>query len=534
MKRPFESSFYDRGYNEYSYAQNNPADGESHLANKKSKTPQMKFKLIPVIFTAALTSVMTLFVVSHFQNRVPYFTVAGNEKKTPVSFASYGNEAVRGATSINFEVAAEASVKAVVHIKTTTNGRTVMATSNDVFSRMFGPQQYYIPPQQEAGSGVVISADGYIVTNNHVVANGDEVEVTFSDRYTTKAKVVGTDPSTDIAVLKVEGRDNLNYLQFGNSDDAKLGQWVLAVGYPLTLDATVTAGIISAKGRSLGVNKRQSASAIESFIQTDAAVNPGNSGGALVNTSGQLIGINSAIASPTGSYAGYSYAIPSNIVRKAVNDLTKYGTVQRAYMGVKYVDGTSSSPEAISKYGLDKSSGVYVDEVIPNSGAAKAGLAKGDFITHINGQPVNNQSEVQGQIANFQPGDNVSVKYLRNSKEYIANVLLTNMKLTTDIIKGDAPVKLLGATFRALNDKEKSDYNLKGGVVVSDPGRGSFAQQTKMNKGFIILSINNTAITSLNDLQQVMANNNTLQIGGTYPGHQGMYYYGLNNVQEGD
>jgi serine protease Do len=488
----------------------------------------MKFKLFPVILTAALTSVMTLFAVSYFQNRIPYFTVASNSQKTPVSFASYGNNNTVSAGGINFEAAAETAVNAVVHIKTTTSGRTVVASSNDIFGRMSGPQQYYIPPQQEAGSGVVISADGYIVTNNHVVANGDEVTVTFNNRYTTNARVVGTDPNTDIAVLKIEGKNNLKYLEFGNSDDAKLGQWVLAVGYPLTLDATVTAGIISAKGRSIGVNKQSAA--IESFIQTDAAVNPGNSGGALVNTSGQLIGINSAIASPTGSYAGYSYAIPSNIVRKAVNDLMKYGSVQRAYMGLEYVDGSTASPEAIKKYGLDKMNGVYVNRVLPNSGAAKAGIAKGDFVTHINGQPVNNQSEVQGQIANFHPGDNVSVNYSRDGKTYTTTVQLTNMNNTTDIIKGEGTLQLLGTTFRPVNDDEKTKYNLRGGVVVADPGKGAIAKQAQLPKGFIILSINNTAINSLSDLQSAFGNNSNMQIGGIYPGRQGMYYFGLNNV----
>lgn len=486
----------------------------------------MKFKLLPVILTAAMTSVVTLFVVSRFQTNVPYFSMA--ESKTPVKFASYDNNAVSGSGIVSFEAAAANSVKAVVHIKTTTQGRTVIANSNDMFSRLFGPQQYYIPPTQEAGSGVVISADGYIVTNNHVVANGDEVAVTFSDRYTTKAKVVGTDPSTDIAVLKVEGKKNLNYLEFGNSDEARLGQWVLAVGYPLTLDATVTAGIISAKGRSIGVNKQSSA--IESFIQTDAAVNPGNSGGALVNTNGLLIGINSAIASPTGSYAGYSYAIPSNIVRKAVNDLMKYGSVQRAYMGVEYVDGSTASPEVVQKYGLDKMGGVYVSSVRPNSGAAKAGLAKGDYITHINGQPVNSQSEVQGQIANFRPGDNVSVTYSRNGATHNTLVQLTNMSGTTEIIKNEGSVRLLGATFRTINDDEKSKYNLRGGVVVTDPGRGAFAKQTQMPKGFIIVAVNNSAVSSIGDLQQLMGSSNNVQIGGIYPGRQGMYYFGLNNV----
>ncbi len=497
----------------------------------------MKFKLFPVIVTAALTSVLTLFAAAYLApvikgTNVPYFEMAGSSAKAPVKFAGYDNNSISTAGAINFEAAAAGSVKAVVHIKTTTQGRTVIASSNDMFSRMFGPQQYYIPPQQESGSGVVISQDGYIVTNNHVVANGDDVEVTFNDRYTTKAKVVGADPSTDIAVLKVD-RKNLSYLEFGNSDDAHVGQWVLAVGYPLSLDATVTAGIISAKGRSIGVNK-QSSTAIESFIQTDAAVNPGNSGGALVNTAGQLIGINSAIASPTGSYAGYSYAIPSNMVRKAVNDLIKYGSVQRAYMGIEYIDGTKAGSEAVSKYGLDKSNGVYVNRIVPNSGAAKAGLQKGDFITHINGQPVNNQSEVQEQVANFRPGDNVSVNYLRDGQPHTTTVQLTNLNLTTEIVKGEGSAKILGATFRCLNENEKSQYHIKGGVVVSDPGYGTFAKQTQAPKGFIITSINNAAISSLNDFQQALAQGNSFQFGGIYPGRQGIYYFGLNNVDAFD
>ncbi len=488
----------------------------------------MQNKLIPVIVTAALTSVMTLFAVSHFQRQTPYFAAAETKHGVPVSFTSEGNLPANG--SVNFEVAAENSVKAVVHIKTTTNARTVMANGNDMFSQLFGQREYMIPQQMGSGSGVVISPDGYIVTNNHVVADASEVTVTFNDRYTTHAKVVGADPATDIAVLKVDGEKSLPFIQFANSDDVKLGQWVLAVGYPFSLDATVTAGIVSAKGRSIGINKEKSSSAIESFIQTDAAVNPGNSGGALVNTAGQLIGINSAIASPTGSYAGYSYAVPANIVRKAVNDLMKYGSVQRGYMGVQYVDARTAPQEMVSKYGLDRTDGVYVMAVQPNSGAEKAGLQKGDFITHIDGQPVNNQSEVQGQIARFQPGDNISVGYLRSGKALTAMVKLTNLNGTTDIMKAESPSKLLGATFRPLNDGEKSKYSISGGVMLTDPGKGALAKQTQIRKGFVITGINDASVNSINDLQQALEGSKNLQIAGFYPGYTGMYYYGLSNV----
>ncbi len=484
----------------------------------------MRTRLFPVILTAALTSVMTLFAVSHFQHSTPYFTAASTSKPLPVNYVSYNGTAGAVAPA-NFELAAESSVKAVVHVKTTLKSRVVTVDNNDMFSQLFGPQKYMIPEQRGSGSGVIISADGYVVTNNHVVADADEVIVTFNDRYDTKAKVVATDPSTDIAVLKITSDKNLPYMEFANSDEVKLGQWVLAVGYPLNLDATVTAGIISAKGRSLGINQQDHS--IESYIQTDAAVNPGNSGGALVNTAGQLVGINSAIASPTGSYAGYSYAIPANIVRKAVNDLIKYGTVQRAVIGVEYVDRSITAEQQIAT-GLDKHDGVYVVTVRPNSGAAKGGIQKGDFITRINGELVNSKGEVQAMVARYHPGDNVSITYSRNGKEYNTNVLLTNLNGTTEIMKGEP--KVLGATFRPLTESEKSSYNTDKGVVLTDIGRGAFSRQTKMIKGFVILQVNNSQVGSAGDLLIALSAGKSAQIAGFYPGRQGMYYYTLNDV----
>ncbi|MBL7689961.1 MAG: trypsin-like peptidase domain-containing protein [Flavipsychrobacter sp.] len=489
----------------------------------------MRSRLFPVIATASITSIVTLFAASRLMTSNNGFLIPETNKSLSVSHVNYSGP-VSAAPPASFEMAAESSVKAVVHIKTATQAKIITDNSmGDIFSQLFGQRQYYIPSQQGSGSGVVISPDGYIVTNNHVVADASDVTVTFNDRYTAKAKVVGTDPSTDIAVLKVEGDEEMHFMEFGNSDDVKLGQWVLAVGFPLNLDATVTAGIVSAKGRSLGVNKQRSAAAIESFIQTDAAVNPGNSGGALVNTTGQLVGINSAIASPTGSYAGYSYAIPANIVRKVVNDLMKYGAVQRAYMGVEYLDSRSASPEDLSRVGLDKTDGVYITDVRPNSGAAKAGLRKGDFITHINGAPVNNQADIQGQIARFRPGDNINVMYNRGGKSLSASVLLTNLNGTTDILKGNASGRLLGASFRPVTASEKASYGIDRGIVVTDPGTGSFAKQTQMQKGFVITAINNSPVGSVADLQQILSGSGNVQIAGFYPGIQGMYYYGLNN-----
>ncbi len=485
----------------------------------------MKFKLFPVVLTAAITSVFTFLVASHFQKNVPYFAEVPS-RRAAANYASFSGDVAGGMNTgaINFEAAAASSVRAVVHVKTTTKARTITDNNvNDIYAQLFGPRQYYIPSQVESGSGVVISPDGYIVTNNHVVANGDEVAVTFNDRLTANAKVVAKDPSTDIAVLKVDGETNLPYIEMGNSDDVKLGQWVLAVGYPLSLDATVTAGIVSAKGRSIGVNKKQSESAIESFIQTDAAANPGNSGGALVNTAGQLVGINSAIASPTGSYAGYSYAIPVNIVRKVVNDLVKFGSVQRAYMGIEYLDSKTATPQQMKDLGLDRKEGIYVMNVVASGGAAQAGIKKGDIITHVNGQAVSTQPQLQEQIARYTPGDNVSVTYLRESKSYTTTVKLN---------KAEAPANLLGAAFRPLTEQEKNNFQVPGGVMVTDRGRGALARRTQIQKGFVITGINDIAVNSIADLQQALANAKSIQIAGFQPGYQGRYYYSLNAIED--
>jgi serine protease Do len=494
----------------------------------------MRYRLFSVIVTAAVTSIATLFIANRLQLGGSRSLTGSSNNTLPVNYAGYMPDGTAKMAPNSFEMAAESSVKAVVHIKTATKGRTVVYNNgdiNDMFSQLFGQRQYSIPPQMGSGSGVIISQDGYIVTNNHVIADANEITVTFNDRRTATAKVIGSDPATDIALLKVDEGNSLPYMEFTNSDEAKLGQWVLAVGYPLSLDATVTAGIISAKGRSIGVNKQTYA--IESFIQTDAAVNPGNSGGALVNTAGQLIGINAAIASPTGSYAGYSYAIPSNIVKKAVNDLMKYGSVQRAYLGIEYVDRSTLSEEQKKDLGIENvQQGVYVMKVRPNGAAAKAGMLQGDIITQINGQPVNSQPEVQEQIARYHPGDNISITFLRNGKTRTDNVQLTNLNGTTDIVKAENALQLLGATFRPLTDNEKSKYQVDGGVQITEIGRGAIAHQTQMHKGFVILGINNIPIRSMSDLQQALTSQKNIQISGFYPGYQGMYYYGLNNVDD--
>jgi serine protease Do len=495
----------------------------------------MNTKSFSVIITAAITSILTFFLAAHYGDKIPF--ISGSHTQLPVNYAAYTSNMTHSSAPVDFQDAAEASIKAVVHIKTQTKARTVAINDdpfgNDFFGQLFGQRQAYIPPQQGSGSGVVISPDGYIVTNNHVVAGADQVTVTFNDRFTAAAKVISTDPSTDIAVIKVNEK-NLPYMEFGNSDDVRLGQWVLAVGYPLTLDATVTAGIVSAKGRSIGINKTQSANAIESFIQTDAAVNPGNSGGALVNTSGQLIGINSAIASPTGSYAGYSYAIPANIVKKVVNDLMQYGSVQRAYLGISYLDRKNATPEQLSALGIDRADGVYIDGVLEGSGAANAGLQKGDFITQINGAAVHTEPELLEMLARYKPGDNISLTYVRNGTTKMTSVLLKNVEGNTSIIKQASVTKLLGADFRALSAEEKRKYGVSGGVMVTDINKGSLSQQTNMHKGFVITHINEKPVNSIDELQRILGSNSSVQLAGFYPGYKGMYYYGLNDISKAD
>jgi len=490
----------------------------------------MKFKPLPVILTAALTSLGTFFIAARYGDELPFGI---QERQLPVNYVNYStSDMVRAAPPADFENAAEASVSAVVHIKTQTRAKRVVVQdpyfNDDFFGELFGRRQGYIPPQQGSGSGVVISPDGYVVTNYHVISGADQVTVTFNDRFTTEAKVVAKDASTDIAVLKVEEK-NLPYMEFGNSDEVKLGQWVLAVGYPLTLDATVTAGIVSAKSRSIGINRTQSASAIESFIQTDAAVNPGNSGGALVNTSGQLIGINSAIASPTGSYAGYSYAIPSNIVKKVVNDLLKYGTVQRAYLGIGLLERNRLTDEQVRKLGIERIDGVYAASIMENSGAEKAGIRVGDFITQINGIPVHTETQLLEQVARYKPGDHVNITYIRGGRSFQTNVELKNIKGTTAILRNDPAANvILGANLRSLTSEESKRHNISGGVVVTDIGSGLFSEQTNMKKGFVITSINEVPVKSAEDVRKLLSSSSgNVQIAGFYPGNKGMYYYGL-------
>ncbi|MBK9531055.1 MAG: trypsin-like peptidase domain-containing protein [Chitinophagaceae bacterium] len=448
-------------------------------------------------------------------------------------------------SNIDFTAPAEAATPAVVHIKTKTNAKQVNNSlpkkvpnnpfsdflDDDMFNQLFGGRgRNIIPEQRASGSGVIISEDGYIVTNNHVVDNADEITITLSNKKTYKAKVIGTDPSYDLAVIKVEAA-GLPYLLYGNSDDIKIGQWVLAIGYPLNLETTVTAGIVSAKARTLGLNRDKSGDAragVESFIQTDAAVNMGNSGGALINTNGKLIGINSAIASPTGYYSGYSYAIPVNIVQKVVDDLIKFGTVQRGFLGVSFVNASDLTDDDKKRQGIPSGTeGIYVSEVPTEGGAYAAGIRKGDILTRINGNTITNGAEMQGMISMQKPGDKIPVTYRRNGKENTVTVTLKNKAGNYEIVKADAVIEALGADLVTLDPKKARDYGIAGGVIVKKINEGALNDQTRMKDGFIILKVNDQDVKSVEEMKAAVGNNKNINISGFYPGYDGLYEYPL-------
>ena len=456
-----------------------------------------------------------------------------NDGKVPVNYAGFFDK--NAPTGIpDFTDAATSATPTVVHIKTKIKGKTVSSKSRNPFGDMFGdddpfyqffggPRSYSIPDQQASGSGVIMSKDGYIITNNHVVDGASEINVTLSNRKSYKATVIGADPNTDLAVIKIDA-DNLPYMMLGNSDDVKLGQWVMAVGYPLNLDVTVTAGIISAKARSIGINK--SDRAIESFIQTDAAVNPGNSGGALINTSGELIGINSAIASPTGSYAGYSYAIPVNIVKKAVNDLIKFGAVQRAYMGINYTPDNASD-EQKKQMGVKDGPGIYVTGVATDGAAKSAGIERGDFITKLNNVDVSSGSELQEQIARYKPGDKIAVTYVRNGKENTASLTLKNKSGNYEVVKTENSFDNLGGSLVTIDKETAKKNDISGGVQVQKLGIG-LLKNTRIQEGFIITSVDGQDVNSVDDLKNILNNSNgTVRLEGVYPGYDGTYGYPL-------
>ena len=490
----------------------------------------MKFKqLLLIVAVSATSAVGSVWVYGKLNPRTEGYSVAASDAKLPVNYAGYFDNVSNGAEPVDFTKAASATVPAVVHIKTKIPAKKVSNnlprnrsnSMEDWFNDFFemGPRTQ--PEQRASGSGVIISEDGYIVTNNHVVSNGgdgvaDEITVTLSSKKSFKARVIGRDPSSDIAVLKVDTK-GLPYMIYGNSDNVKLGQWVLAVGYPLTLETTVTAGIVSAKGRAIGINGRQSDTPIESFIQTDAAVNQGNSGGALISTDGQLIGINSAILAPSGTYAGYSFAIPVNLVRKIVNDLIKFGDVKRPYLGISAAE---------DKY--DSGDGAYVGLVAPDGAAAEIGLKKGDIITKINDASISSWPELQGTVASYNAGDRVKITYRRAGKEMTGTAVLKSKVGSYDeVAKLDISEKL-GAELETISKEKAKEYDVAGGVLVKSITKKTPIGNTRMEEGFVITSVNGTSVTSIEQLARVLARaEGSVRLEGFYPGYQGNYTYPL-------
>ena len=445
------------------------------------------------------------------------------------------------AQPVDLTYAAEKSLPSVVHILSTKNSKvqTIEVQSDpfsDFFSDPFGffghPNQgqdgkqkrsVRTPKQQGSGSGVIISTDGYIVTNNHVVADADELTVTLNDNKEYSARIIGTDKTTDLALIKIDAKD-LPAITIANSENIKVGEWVLAVGNPFNLTNTVTAGIVSAKGRSLYQN------GVESFIQTDAAINPGNSGGALVNTRGELIGINAMLYSQTGSFSGYGFAIPTSIMNKVVDDLKKYGTVQRAVIGIQgqdvknYVDAQKDQGKDVD---LGTMEGIYVAKVLEESSAEEAGLKAGDVITAIDGKEMNKMADLQEYLAKKRPGDKVSVSYLRDKKKASKTMTLKNEQGNTQVVK-KADLDVLGGNFRAITDGQKKQLNIGYGLEVLKVNSGKF-KDAGITKGFIIQRVNDTPVKTIEDLQNLVkeastSRNPVLYIQGVYPTGKKAYF----------
>lgn len=511
-------------------------------------------KLKQVLFTVAISAVTTILVIMGYGRYVKQNnTYAGQEKgmiPANYKYAGLTEGNPPNGTVPDFTAPAAAATPAVVHIKTKTNAKQIsnnlprkqqqnpfsdLFGNDDFFQQFFGQRNNIIPEQRASGSGVIISDDGYIVTNNHVVENADEITVTLSNKKTYKAKVIGTDPSYDLSVIKIEA-SGLPFLLYGNSDEVKIGQWVLAIGYPLNLETTVTAGIISAKARTLGLNKDKtgnSGGGVESFLQTDAAVNMGNSGGALVNTEGKLIGVNSAIASPTGYYSGYSYAIPVNIVKKVVDDLMKFGTVQRGFLGVSFINASDMNDDDKRKNGIPlNAEGIYANEVPTNGGAYAAGIRKGDEIKKIDGTELNSGAEMQELISRHKPGDKLQVTYLRAGHENTTWVTLKNSAGNLELVKADAALQNLGADLVTLDPRKAKEYGIPGGVVVKKINEGAFNDQTRMKDGFIILKVNDKDVKSTDDLKSAIGASKNFTISGFYPGYDGMYEYPISLGEE--
>jgi Do/DeqQ family serine protease len=477
-------------------------------------------KYLPTVFASLFSALLAVAVYRFFEKpqeviiREPSNSAYRSQNVARDGITT-GTPILRQAAPTEFTLAARITTPAVVNIQSiNTGGRGLL------FDDIFGRDQ--APHGGASGSGVIISKDGYIVTNHHVVADGDKISVSFSDNREMDAKLIGSDPSTDLALIKVAAED-LPFLTFGNSDSVRIGEWVLAVGNPFDLESTVTAGIVSAKGRSIDVLSAQDK--IESFIQTDAAVNPGNSGGALVNTAGELVGINTAILTQSGQYEGYSFAVPANLVRKVIGDLKNYGIVQRGLIGIRIEDVNSDLAHDL---GLKRVEGVHITGVTPGSGAADAGLRRDDVILRVNGVKTPSMPELQEQVGRFSPGNVLKVEFFRKGKKSIARVTLKNRSNRTSIVQGE-DVRLLqkiGIEVRPLSTKERKKLHIDAGLRVTSVFRDSKIDRTNLKPNFVITQVNGININTESEMVAALRKaKKEVKLKGVYEGIPDPFYY---------
>lgn len=437
------------------------------------------------------------------------------KEEQPIKYAALPAEG--DAILPDLTYAAENSIHSVVHIATQSVRSGRWSSGNPLLDEFFGLRQNQQPQiAQGFGSGVILANDGFIVTNNHVIENAQKIKVILNDKREYDAQLIGTDPLTDIALLKIDASD-LPYLNYGDSNILKLGEWVLAVGNPFNLTSTVTAGIVSARARNLGINEDKMA--VESFIQTDAAVNPGNSGGALVNQQGKLIGINTAIASRTGSYTGYSFAVPVSIVKKVVNDLKEFGEVQRALLGVNIMNVNAEIAEELN---LDAVEGIYVGSVTENGAAKEAGVKEGDIIINVAGEKVKTSAELQEKVSQFRPGDDIKIVVLRDNEKKQFSITLRNKHGDTQIIRDRATY--LGAEFEEISDNDKNNLNIDYGLKIKKLNKGKL-KDVGLKEGFIITYVNKKPIFEVNDIKREIGNaRGGIFIEGIYPNGKSEYF----------
>lgn len=452
-----------------------------------------RFVILAMLFSSLSGALIAVFITSSLSTKketAPY-PISQRQRQVQLTKA-VDTSSFTVPEGLNFIHSAQKVIPGVVHI------RSAYSSGQSSLNALEG---FFRNQPQSSGSGVIISDDGYIATNNHVIEDASRIEIVLNDNRSYYAKVVGTDPTTDLALLKVDAQD-LEFVKYGNSDGVLPGEWVLAIGNPFDLNSTVTAGIISAKARNIGILRDRNNLQIESFLQTDAAVNPGNSGGALVNLKGELIGINTAIATPNGSYAGYSFAVPVTLVKKVMDDLLEFGEVQRGLLGIQINDVNARLAELEN---LSRVNGVYISNVNQNSAAEAAGLERGDIVIAINNSVINNVSELQEVVARNRPGDKIEVTYVRNNTENTVNAILRNTQGNTEVITSIYKDEIEGALFESLKMDDMASLDITGGVRIVEMEDGKW-KEAGLEEGFIITKIDKVPIDNVEDLNRILKN----------------------------